>query len=312
MGTVQCCWMLLLFCISALHTTLSFIVTQSPGLINVSVGHSIELRCIFDQTVRYCYSSAFWYKVNPRTGELTFLRFQPNTFMNNVKTCIVSIKEATLKDSGLYYCISHQNSLTVVGNGTKVIVTDRPTPKISILYSPQETNISPVPLQCVVTGVVPSQVQVFWMIGQKEHTGWTESAWTNATDSATEYTRAHLSVPADEWTRDDEIQCIVKYNGENISKTLMRWESEQICSWIMYGGFGAVVLTVVVTAIISLYLYQEMHATKTCKGLIRKDAHRKILNNDKQSTLRADSSSVMYSTVEPCISVEKRANQLKE
>lgn len=95
-------------------------------------------------------------------------------------------------------------------------------PKLSIQYSPDETYSSAVLLQCLVTGVVPSQVRVFWIMGQKEHTGWTESAWTNNTDSATEFTRAHISIPLEEWTQVNEIKCIVEYVGKNISKTLIK------------------------------------------------------------------------------------------
>lgn len=91
------------------------------------------------------------------------------------------------------------------------------------MYPPDITHTSAVQLQCLVTGVVPTQVSVFWLIGQKKYTGWTESAWTNDTDSATEFTRAHISLPFEEWTQNNEIKCIVQYVDKNISKTLLKW-----------------------------------------------------------------------------------------
>ncbi|XP_077052630.1 uncharacterized protein LOC143702551 isoform X2 [Siphateles boraxobius] len=225
MSAWMCCW-ILCFCISALQTSYSFLLTQSPDLTHVSVGDTVKLRCTFEHRVLYCYSAATWQKLNLRTGKLTPSRSgsQSDLLQRDYKTCVVTLTNVTQKDSGLYYCIGIYNSMSIVGSGSRVIVTDHSVvePELSILYSAPETGSSSVRLQCLVTGVVPSQVQVFWRIGEKAHVGWTESAWTDSTDSATEFTRAHLSISADEWTEADEIQCFAEYNGKNMSKTLKR------------------------------------------------------------------------------------------
>ncbi|XDV34522.1 hypothetical protein PO909_004676 [Leuciscus waleckii] len=227
MSTSTHCWILSCFCMFASHTTYSFLLSQSPDLTHVSVGDTVQLRCTFENRVSYCYSAATWQKLNLRTGKLTPARSGSQTDLpqHDVKTCVFTLTNVSQNDSGLYYCIGQYNSMAIIGNGSRVIVTDHSVvePELSILYSPPETGSSSVPLQCLVTGVVPSQVQVFWRIGEKVHVGWTESAWTNSTDSATEFTRAHLSISADEWTETDEIQCFAEYNGKNMSKTLKRY-----------------------------------------------------------------------------------------
>uniref|UniRef100_A0A8C1PDW0 Ig-like domain-containing protein n=1 Tax=Cyprinus carpio TaxID=7962 RepID=A0A8C1PDW0_CYPCA len=179
-----------------LLTTQSFSLTQSPVLTHVSVGSSVELRCIFEQPITYCYISAAWKKLNLRTGKFMTVKtsFENNVLQHDRKTCVLTLSYLTKKDSGMYYCMSQFNQMVVLGNGSRVIVTAH------------EPDLPSVSLQCLVTGLVPSQVRVFWRIGQNELSGWTESGWTDDTDSATEFTRAHLSVPAEEWDEADEIQ----------------------------------------------------------------------------------------------------------
>ncbi|XP_073714265.1 immunoglobulin lambda-1 light chain-like [Misgurnus anguillicaudatus] len=293
----MCIWMcsslLLCFCISATHAN---ILTQSPELIHVSVSNTVELKCTYENIVPFCHSTS-WYKINPRTNKLVPMTYSPSdTSKQGDKTCILTIKNLTLKDSGMYYCSGQHSSLTFIGNGSKVIVTDQSEPKLSILYSPNEMDTSEVSLQCLVSGVVPSQVRVFWIIGDKERAGWIESAWTDDTDSAKEFTRAHISLTVGEWNSGDEINCTAEYDGKNISKTLIKWEhpgSKQMCSLLLFGGCGAAALSLVVTILISVSLYREMHVSKTSRGLKRKDAHYKSSSYDKKSTLREESSSVV-------------------
>uniref|UniRef100_A0A8C1R9N9 Ig-like domain-containing protein n=1 Tax=Cyprinus carpio TaxID=7962 RepID=A0A8C1R9N9_CYPCA len=200
----------LVFIIILFAATHSYILTQTPGLKHVSVGDSVELRCIFERSVNHCYKSAVWEKLNLRTGKLMTVNTnnQNNAQKHNDKICILTLKNLNKTDSGMYYCMSHYNQLAMIGSGSRVIVTVTKTKHIDFLFS------------CLVTGLVPYQVRVFWMIGENVLSGWTESGWTDNTDSAREFTRAHLSVSAEEWNKADEIHCFAEYDGKNISKAL--------------------------------------------------------------------------------------------
>ncbi|XDV34527.1 hypothetical protein PO909_004680 [Leuciscus waleckii] len=127
MSTSTHCWILSCFCMFASHTTYSFLLSQSPDLTHVSVGGTVQLRCTFENRVSYCYTAATWQKLNLRTGKLTPARSgsQTDLLQHDDKTCVVILRDVTKNDSGLYYCISHQNSMAFIGSGSRVIVTGK-------------------------------------------------------------------------------------------------------------------------------------------------------------------------------------------
>ncbi|KAK1805341.1 hypothetical protein P4O66_019177, partial [Electrophorus voltai] len=254
----------------------SFLVTQSPGTVHVSVGDTFTLKCMRELPVTYCYSSTIWQKSNPRTGKITEFISGNTRLEDGGKTCTLTMSNATVQNSGIYYCSILYSTSVIVGNGTRVIVTDPGLLKPSIsMYSPSDIGGRTVTLQCLVKGAVPSQVSVAWIIDQSERTGLTESAWTENSDSAEECTRATVTVSTEEWTKATHVECVVVYDGTKISKTLNRDHSDSVCAWLLYAGIGAAILILAVTVALAVWLHKEIQSTATVKGYCGKDTHGK-------------------------------------
>ncbi|XP_055075484.2 uncharacterized protein [Misgurnus anguillicaudatus] len=226
---------------------------QFPGFIEVPIGGDIFLNCN-TMGASLC-DRISWYKVS-RTGQMKNVTA---VLGNKSPTdCTLTIPNATPKDSGTYYCSGSYSVLSYIGNGSIVITIDpnaKPssiTTYISDINALSDETEEPlvISLQCVVMGVGTSQARVFWMIEEKERTGWTESNWANGSDSFTPFIRAHASVSAEEWTIASEIKCVVEFNGMIISKSLQIYDSTSICSLLMYVGSAVAFLIIAVTVII--------------------------------------------------------------
>ncbi|KAL6457625.1 hypothetical protein MHYP_G00345880 [Metynnis hypsauchen] len=286
-------WLLLLCCAWTLKSSLSSVLWQTPGTVRVSVGETFTLQCIHEMKVQYCYSTTSWHKVNKRTGQLNEIRpeLDMSQQQTDTKVCTLTISKATLQDSGMYHCTGLYNKIVLVGNGTRVIVTDPgPLSPSIIMYSPLDVSGPIIPLQCLVMGAVPSQVEIIWLIDHSERSGWTESSWTENSDSALEHTRAHITLSEDEWTEAARIECLVMFDGTNISKSLVPGGNNAgMCSWLLYLGFGAVFLTIAVTVTVAVCLRRERRKDAAAKGYCGRNTHskqQKHATTAKRDTLR--------------------------
>ncbi|CAB1320884.1 unnamed protein product [Coregonus sp. 'balchen'] len=139
------------------------------------------------------------------------------------RVCSATITNAIVSDSGMYYCLAVHSKAVHTGNGSNLIVTESSTefPTIKIISS-SDSDGSSAPLLCLVSGVVPSQVHVFWLIDGRKERGLTDSTWTDNSDSATEFTRNQILVQAEEWDRGVQCTCVVEFEGNSTTKTVQR------------------------------------------------------------------------------------------
>ncbi|KAL7829235.1 hypothetical protein AOLI_G00301200 [Acnodon oligacanthus] len=237
---------LLLFYLFALKTVCPIII-QSPRVLKVLPGGTAVLTCDLVDLMAHC-DVISWYKSHPRTKQLSATT-AINTEPENSGPCLGVIRNITAGDSGTYYCTAVHTIMSIIGSGSRVIVKE-PNPQLTVtLYIPDESNSSDVLLQCLVMGAVPSEVRVSWVVSHTVLTGWTESAWTDDSGSALEFTRAHVLVPSESWM--DNVECVVELDGRTISKSLKRG-SDLSCTWLMYLGFGTAFLIILATVIVAV------------------------------------------------------------
>ncbi|MCI4395322.1 hypothetical protein PGIGA_G00179090 [Pangasianodon gigas] len=205
------------FCLFALHSVSFSSIIQYPAVVKVFRGETVSLTCDTVELLSKC-DSLSWLKVQPRTREMN-VTTAVHTDLGR-RPCTGFIYNTSTADSGIYYCSVKHSVISYMGNGSTVIITERHPRPIITLYVPDVSVGPSVSLQCVVMGVVPSEVSVSWVIGESEMTGWTESGWTHTNDSAVEYTRAHISIPSENWMEAQNVECVVEVDGRRVSKSL--------------------------------------------------------------------------------------------
>ncbi|CAB1351019.1 unnamed protein product, partial [Coregonus sp. 'balchen'] len=225
----------------------------------VKAGDTVTLKCHLSELMIYCFSVS-WTKVDPRTGTQCL---STNLKVDNIsdegnwdKQCSATITNAKVSDSGMYYCLAVHSQMVHTGNERVREGNSAEAPTIQIVSSPEVDGFF-IPLLCLVLEVVPSQVRVFWLIDGREESGLTDSTWTNNSDSATEFTRNQILVQAEEWDRRAEFTCVVEFEGQNITKTLLqRNDSNAMCTMLMYGTSAAALLTIIVAVTIAVCLHR--------------------------------------------------------
>ncbi|KAG9279548.1 uncharacterized protein LOC107197759 [Astyanax mexicanus] len=232
---------LILYCLFTLKAVLSNI-SQSPELVKVPLGGTAYLQCDLGHLMTVC-DVISWYKLHPRTQQLN------KTTAINTETleegqCLGVFHNITVRDSGIYYCVVVYTVMMYMGNGSRVIVTEPNRQPTLILQVPQESAGWNVSLQCLVMGVTPSEVHVSWVIRKRVMTGWTESGWTNDSDSALEFTRAHITLPSEKWM--DDVQCVVELDDRKFFTSL----KTDVC--LLSLGLNAAFVIIVVTVVIAV------------------------------------------------------------
>ncbi|XP_036411113.1 immunoglobulin lambda-1 light chain-like [Megalops cyprinoides] len=250
--------LLLLCCIyplEAQHTP----VPQFPELTKVQVGETISLQCDLKGLTTYCYTIA-WMKIHPRTRKMEVCKNGYTDSNTGAKAgsqiCHFSIKKAKLEDSGTYYCSAVHGQIIYTGNGSTVVVTEKRTepPSIEILWPSDNSLHSSVPLLCLISGAVPSEVRVSWSIDGRNESGLTESIWTGESDAVTESVMNQVLVPVEEWERGITCTCMVDIDGNNTSKSVQS-QGTNMCTVLLYGAIAGATVTIIVAICIAVYLH---------------------------------------------------------
>ncbi|KAJ8335170.1 hypothetical protein SKAU_G00408090 [Synaphobranchus kaupii] len=213
--------LLLLTCALALNA-----VVQVPELVEVEVGRTIRLKCGTNgMPPTYCYT-IIWTRIDPGTKKLVTLINTVTPKDSGVSEkeaeCFFDIENATVDNSGTYYCFVVYGKMVYIGNGSIVIVTqERKTalPPINILLPSDDINGSFAPLLCMIPGVVP-QLRMFWLIDREEQGGFTETVWRKTADETVEFTQNQVLVPAEKWERGAVCTCVVEFAGRIARKSV--------------------------------------------------------------------------------------------
>lgn len=100
-------------------------VYQFPPSVKVRSGERVTMHCQLNEVQSFCHTVA-WVRVHPVSGVIDILQDSniPHQTKDQVETtvCQAYIYNATVQDSGTYYCIATDREHMYLGNGTAVTV----------------------------------------------------------------------------------------------------------------------------------------------------------------------------------------------
>ncbi|XP_060760007.1 uncharacterized protein LOC132870382 isoform X2 [Neoarius graeffei] len=292
---------LFLFCLFSLQSVACAMIVQYPAVVKVFRGEMVSLVCDLVELLTSC-DSVIWFKVHLRTREMSLATAVHND--PRASPCTGLIYNTSMADSGVYYCTAKHSVISYLGNGSTVIITERHPRPIITLYVPAESVGPSIPLQCMVMGVVPSEVNVSWVVGESEMTGWTESGWTHTNDSV-EYTLAHINIPSENWAETPNVDCVVEVDGRRVSKSLQQGSS-QLCSWLMYLCSG-VALVVVIVFVVTLVSLQQ---GRSCVPTRLTNSHFSRRNGGKKRPKRSSVLELQYASLDLTSNRQQGSNTL--
>ncbi|KAG9279551.1 immunoglobulin alpha-2 heavy chain [Astyanax mexicanus] len=207
-------------------------MVQFPPVVKVRSGESVRMSCQLNGVKAYCYTVA-WLRVRPSRGTLAISKeasglLWNQTLLTQGTVCPTVIHNAKPEDSGIYYCTVTDKKKIYIGNGTSVYVqalsSTAPSAEL-IWFRRSSASSSAVPVQCVVKGVVPSRVQVYWSKGVRRERGQVECVWSEGEVFIVSQT---LLRPED-CERGESCACVVEHEGHTLTKTLQPNDMQEGC-----------------------------------------------------------------------------------
>ncbi|XP_066577757.1 uncharacterized protein LOC136767712 [Amia ocellicauda] len=248
----------LLYSCHVLKATLA-LLSQYPPSVVAEVGSNVTLQCDIGEVTGYCFTVA-WLKLDTKNQKLKVdHNSQSSSTASDTPrgmTCPFFIKNATVAHSGTYYCSFVLGQQIYIGNGSSVIITEKLTKHLSIeILSPSDIDQPYVPLLCLVFGIIPSKAHVYWLILDKVYSGQTDTSWESEKESASQFTRNQILIPANFWTSGVPCTCVVEtVTGKNISKIVHYGGSKGMCLSLLYGTLATTVVTIILALLFIIFI----------------------------------------------------------
>uniref|UniRef100_A0A8C1P7Z3 Ig-like domain-containing protein n=1 Tax=Cyprinus carpio TaxID=7962 RepID=A0A8C1P7Z3_CYPCA len=215
-----------------LNFTMAETVYQFPPSVKVRSGERVTMHCQLNEVQSFCHTVA-WVRVHPVSGMIDILQDSniPRQTKEQVETtvCQASIYNATVQDSGTYYCITTDREHMYLGNGTALtfLLYNYPfccfmSVKWCLSFFFQlaaNKRDSTVTLQCTVGEFASSRVYVHWLIGSRKENGQTLFVWEEGEENSVKI-HNYVAVSAEEWRTEGAYTCVVSFGGWMFNKTL--------------------------------------------------------------------------------------------